>query len=61
MHTPTTEDTIIGSRPRAAMDLFGNEIVSDENPGLIERCRAKFRLLGEQLTSFELSRQIYGY
>lgn len=61
MHTQTTEDTIIGSQPRAAVDLFGSEITGNESPGLIERCREKFRALGEQMTSFELSRQIYGY
>ncbi len=61
MHTPITEDTIIGSPRNVAMDLFGNESTSNENPSVLERCRAKFRSLGEQMTSFELSRQIYGY
>jgi len=27
---------------------------------MLNRCRAMFRALGEQMSSFELSRQIYG-
>ncbi len=31
-----------------------------EQDGVLERCRATFRTLGQRMTSFDLSRQIYG-
>jgi len=31
-----------------------------EQETFLERCRATFRTLGQRMTSFDLSRQIYG-
>jgi hypothetical protein len=61
-----TEDTIIGSSPNhsgsplyldsanAAADSYNAE------DSVLERCRSVFRQIGRRLSSFELSRQIYG-
>jgi hypothetical protein len=38
--------------------VAGEEPVEQES--VLERCRATFRTLGHRLTSFDLSRQIYG-
>jgi hypothetical protein len=66
MHTLSHEDTMIASRPR----LFDDDLNSGEGietpdgkplrANLLTRTRTLFRSMGEQMSSFELSRQIYG-
>jgi hypothetical protein len=63
MPPASTEDTIIEARPqRAALPFLDDETeartAQSGNP--LERCRALFRELGERMSSFDLSRQIYG-
>jgi hypothetical protein len=58
-----TEDTIIESRPDQSglyFDSVNNVESYDANDSVFERCRAMFRDLGRRVSSFELSRQIYG-
>jgi hypothetical protein len=59
MHTLSHEDTMIASRPRH----FDGIETPDGKPlraNLLTRTRTLFRSMGEQMSSFELSRQIYG-
>ena len=64
MRTFSQEDTMISPRPRATEfgpSGYGEE--ANENAGgvpMLDRCRALFRAWGERMTSFDLSRQIYG-
>jgi hypothetical protein len=52
---------MIVSQPAERMDLLPkSEDDSTEPSGVLERCRAQFRLLGERMSSFDFSRQIYG-
>ena len=66
MRTFSHEDTIISSRPRLPhSDLTSSEagegaVGNSTNGNMLNRCRALFRTWGEQMSSFELSRQIYG-
>jgi hypothetical protein len=66
MHTFSHEDTMIASRPRHFDDdLKPGAAVegADGKPAradLLTRTRTLFRVMGEQVSSFELSRQIYG-
>jgi len=66
MPTTSTEDTIIGSRPdRSGGGLYfdsGTESADsyDAEDTVLERCRSMFRQIGRRVSSFELSRQIYG-
>jgi hypothetical protein len=66
MPTTSTEDTIIGSRPdRSEIELYLDSVNdaadgSDTEVTVVERCRSTFRQLGQRLSSFDLSRQIYG-
>jgi hypothetical protein len=59
---PTSiEDTMITAQPPQRTDLLF--VAADEpveQDGVLERCRATFRALGERVTSFDLSRHIYG-
>jgi hypothetical protein len=60
------EDTMISSRPRMSDDYLASDEAGEGAAGksaggkMLNRCRAMFRALGEQMSSFELSRQIYG-
>ncbi len=56
------EDTMIGVSPSTDENLIfaDSERAFESDPNLIERCRALFRSFGERVTSFDLSRQIYG-
>jgi len=62
----STEDTIIGSRPNSSGNGLYLDSTNDMAEGqstddtVIERCRSMFRQLGRRVSSFELSRQIYG-
>ncbi len=60
--TASHEDTIISAQPTPPLNLLFEEIseAPEANAGMIERCRALFRSFGESVTSFDLSRQIYG-
>jgi hypothetical protein len=65
MPPTSTEDTIIGSRPNSTGTALFQDSVNDASDGgtddtLFERCRSMFRQVGRRLSSFELSRQIYG-
>jgi hypothetical protein len=66
MHTFSHEDTMISSRPRhpdADLDLSATIEGTNGKPGrgnVLTRTRTLFRVLGERVGSFELSRQIYG-
>ena len=57
------EDTMIRTRPTRSGSLYAYPApdAETENTGnVLERCRALFRHLGERVSSFDLSRQIYG-
>jgi hypothetical protein len=61
MPPTSTEDTMIVTQPVPQMDLLPtSDDDSSEPSGVLERCRATFRLLGERMSSFDFSRQIYG-
>jgi hypothetical protein len=63
MPASSIEDTIIEARPKRAAMLFDEPSPRhDESQprGPLERCRSVFRELGERMSSFDLSRQIYG-
>jgi hypothetical protein len=66
MHTLSHEDTMIASRPRHFDDDLnsreGIETPEGKRPraNFLTRTRTLFRAMGEQMSSFELSRQIYG-
>ena len=63
MPPASTEDTIILPRPTRAGSLFNSpagDADASNTRHALERCRAKFRELGERMSSFDLSRQIYG-
>lgn len=59
---PSQEDTMIAAHPARPLNLLFEEV--SESPGrdstVVERCRALFRTFGQRVTSFDLSRQIYG-
>ena len=61
MPPTSTEDTMLAAEPAERTDLL---FVAVEEPAetdsVLERFRAKFRTLGQRMTSFDLSRQIYG-
>ena len=57
----STEDTMIGAQPPSPLNLLLSEPGENAEPtGMLERCRAMFRSFGERVSSFDLSRQIYG-
>ncbi len=62
MPPASTEDTIIEARRERAFPFVDDE--TDAHPARtvspLERCRTVFRELGERMSSFDLSRQIYG-
>jgi hypothetical protein len=63
MPSTFTEDTIIESRPDQGglyLDSAHHIESDDASDSVFERCRAVFRQLGERVSSFDLSRQIYG-
>jgi hypothetical protein len=63
MPPASTEDTILETRPKRTALLFHQAIEDLDEPqprGPLERCRTAFRELGERMSSFDLSRQIYG-
>jgi hypothetical protein len=63
MPPASTEDTIIEARPKRAATLFADSETFTGAPKPftpLERCREVFRHLGERMSSFDLSRQIYG-
>ncbi len=53
---------MIAAHPARPLNLLFEEV--SESPGrdstVVERCRALFRTFGQRVTSFDLSRQIYG-
>jgi hypothetical protein len=62
MPTRSNEDTMIEARPKRSASLFADSAddADAQNSGSVfERCRTVFRQIGERVTSFELSRQIY--
>jgi hypothetical protein len=57
----SNEDTMIGAQTPSPMNLLLAEPGENaEAAGMLERCRAMFRSFGERVSSFDLSRQIYG-
>ena len=60
--TASNEDTMIAAHRSQPLDLLFEEIqdARDSDAGVMDRCRALFRSFGERVTSFDLSRQIYG-
>lgn len=66
MHTFSHEDTMISSQPRHFDDdLDLSETIEGPSgkparANVLTRTRTLFRVLGERVGSFELSRQIYG-
>jgi hypothetical protein len=66
MPPTSTEDTIIGSRPDSLGSPLFLDSANETSDGfntedtVLERCRSMFRQVGRRLSSFELSRQIYG-
>jgi hypothetical protein len=55
-----TEDTMLSTQPAERTDLLFEAEEPVGQDSVLERCRATFRSLGQRLTSFDLSRQIYG-
>jgi hypothetical protein len=53
---------MLAAHPDQPLDLLFEEV--SDSPGndstMLERCRALFRSFGQRVTSFDLSRQIYG-
>jgi len=66
MNPYSREDTIISAQPRRSEsdpDLSETIQGPDGKPlrsNALTRTRALFRVMGERMSSFELSRQIYG-
>jgi hypothetical protein len=61
MQTPSTEDTMIGMQSLDQTDLLDKlNASSDDDAGVLDRCRAMFRNFGERITSFDLGRHLYG-
>jgi hypothetical protein len=66
MHPYSQEDTIISAQPRRSesdSDLSETIQGPDGKPlrsNPLTRTRELFRVMGERMSSFELSRQIYG-
>jgi hypothetical protein len=60
--TASHEDTMIAAQPVQPLDLLFEEIsdAPEYDARVVQRCRALFRSFGERMTSFDLSRQIYG-
>jgi hypothetical protein len=53
---------MLAAHPDQPLDLLFEEVVDAPGNGstVIDRCRALFRSFGQRVSSFDLSRQIYG-
>jgi len=52
---------MLAAQPAERTDLLFVAVEApEEQASFLERCRTTFRTLGQRMTSFDLSRQIYG-